>query len=525
MAPNHRDNLAQHIHISSADDLSYSVSASASSGINDTIQTIVTGRKCWKTMKGKGEVVWPPYLEAALVEGLEKYQPVESRTSRSFGRFPMRNKFISDYIFQVTGKRRTPKQVGSRLQQLRDTTEGKRILQQLSSRHMAMMQPKSAQAQSRADSAGDRSASAAASSSSSSPASPSTQRTRVPTSYVSIDVLPDRGTPPPRLPSLSSSPLIPSVAPSTLANFVPTPSSPTSPSSATGMGLGLNTSGPRVLRHIDPTVTFMSRAALQAYSSFKVMRSGVGSSQSPLHVERTDLELLSSSCMPGSQWSSEIECTFLYRTQFVPRFWDSLCRASDPSAYVVMQEIVRHGAAESEQYAPEDVLLSIIYQFNNVSATTPPLSPDSTSFSTDASRPGTAGSQFSSESTPELGSELDDMMMFSCPLDVPAISHHPHGSLSSSHALHHNADIKPPALIHADEDAYASLPPTPTSPFDFAPPGPGWHGAHHSPLAQPQSDCTRAMYGMAASMGSGMGGDVAIAGTGQYMSNFMGHYM
>lgn len=38
----------------------------------------------------------------------------------------MRNKFISDYIFNVTGKRRTPKQVGSRLQQLRDTAEGKR---------------------------------------------------------------------------------------------------------------------------------------------------------------------------------------------------------------------------------------------------------------------------------------------------------------------------------------------------------------------------------------------------------------
>lgn len=67
MPINHRENLAQHMHISSADDLSYSVSPS--SGINDTIQTIVTGRKCWKTMKGKGEVVWPPYLEAALVEG------------------------------------------------------------------------------------------------------------------------------------------------------------------------------------------------------------------------------------------------------------------------------------------------------------------------------------------------------------------------------------------------------------------------------------------------------------------------
>ena len=40
----------------------------------------------------------------------------------------MRNKFISDYILQVTGKHRTPKQVGSRLQQLRDTCEGKRSL-------------------------------------------------------------------------------------------------------------------------------------------------------------------------------------------------------------------------------------------------------------------------------------------------------------------------------------------------------------------------------------------------------------
>ena len=120
-------------------------------------------------------------------------------------------------------------------------------------------------------------------------------------------------------------PSMPPAIPSTLASFVPTPSSPTSPSSASGMGLGLNASGPRVLRHIDPTVTFMSRAALQAYSSFKVMKVGAGSSA--LHSEQTELELLSSSCMPGS-WSSEIECTFLYRTAFVPRFWDSLCRAS-----------------------------------------------------------------------------------------------------------------------------------------------------------------------------------------------------
>jgi hypothetical protein len=38
----------------------------------------------------------------------------------------MRNQYISDYIHRTTGKRRTAKQVGSRLQQLRETFEGKR---------------------------------------------------------------------------------------------------------------------------------------------------------------------------------------------------------------------------------------------------------------------------------------------------------------------------------------------------------------------------------------------------------------
>lgn len=58
--------------------------------------------------------------------GLEQYQPDDSRETRLLGRFPMRNRFISDYIFNKTGKRRTAKQVGSRLQQLRDTCGGKK---------------------------------------------------------------------------------------------------------------------------------------------------------------------------------------------------------------------------------------------------------------------------------------------------------------------------------------------------------------------------------------------------------------
>ena len=41
------------------------------------------------------------------------------RLNKLHDRFPMRNRFIPDYIFQITGK-----QVGSRLQQMRDTYKG-----------------------------------------------------------------------------------------------------------------------------------------------------------------------------------------------------------------------------------------------------------------------------------------------------------------------------------------------------------------------------------------------------------------
>ncbi|KIY46110.1 hypothetical protein FISHEDRAFT_23783, partial [Fistulina hepatica ATCC 64428] len=60
--------------------------------------------------------------------GLERYRPDDSRETRLLGRFPMRNKFISEYIYQKTGKRRTAKQVGSRLQQLRDTCGSGKLL-------------------------------------------------------------------------------------------------------------------------------------------------------------------------------------------------------------------------------------------------------------------------------------------------------------------------------------------------------------------------------------------------------------
>lgn len=156
--------LSDFVRMSAVDDLSYPLACDDRT--RDAVNTIVSGRKSWKTLKGKGEAVWPPYLEAALIEGpphpyppshahsshplsaLDKYRPETSRSTRSLSRFPNRNRFISDYIYHVTGKRRTAKQVGSRLQQLRDTCGGKRsqCFSRLSSRLFVLMSLHSSQA-------------------------------------------------------------------------------------------------------------------------------------------------------------------------------------------------------------------------------------------------------------------------------------------------------------------------------------------------------------------------------------------
>ncbi|KAG6878281.1 hypothetical protein C0993_009639 [Termitomyces sp. T159_Od127] len=132
-------------------DLSYQAPASQIAGM---AHTLVTGRKTWKTSKGKNEAVWPAHIEAALFDGkidlhlhmlsstadpnvptaLEKYRPASSGDPKLLRRFPKRNRFISDHIKKVTGKERTPKQVGSRLQQLRDTCQEEKVLKLLSRR-------------------------------------------------------------------------------------------------------------------------------------------------------------------------------------------------------------------------------------------------------------------------------------------------------------------------------------------------------------------------------------------------------
>lgn len=46
--------------MSTVDDLSYTPSAEEKS--RDAAQFVATGRRSWKTLKGKGEAVWPPLL-------------------------------------------------------------------------------------------------------------------------------------------------------------------------------------------------------------------------------------------------------------------------------------------------------------------------------------------------------------------------------------------------------------------------------------------------------------------------------
>ncbi|KAF9450075.1 hypothetical protein P691DRAFT_811215 [Macrolepiota fuliginosa MF-IS2] len=108
------------------DDLASTYTAAQSLAV--LYQRDATGRRCHKTLRGRGEAVWPPNLEAALITGLQVYSERHRVHMRHRGRFIGRNHFLSDYVKSITGRRRSAKQVGSRLQQLKDTCRQLEIL-------------------------------------------------------------------------------------------------------------------------------------------------------------------------------------------------------------------------------------------------------------------------------------------------------------------------------------------------------------------------------------------------------------
>ena len=151
------------------------------------------------------------------------------------------------------------------------------VLQQLSSRHIAMMQPKT-------EPTPEPSATAEA-------AAP----TGPPVNYLTIAVLPE--TPGSGYPSPALSPL---ADPSTSGSQPPRP-----------------------MRAIDPTVTFISRSSLNAYANVRVMRDGRA-----VWAEKTALRYLETRVLPAPVYPAQMECTHLYSTEVVPGFWSQLCECS-----------------------------------------------------------------------------------------------------------------------------------------------------------------------------------------------------
>ncbi|OCH88142.1 hypothetical protein OBBRIDRAFT_805572 [Obba rivulosa] len=400
-----RQKFAAHVRVSSVSDVSYDQATASGSG--EAVNTILSERKCWRVMRDKDEVVWPPPLEAALIEGLENYVPAESKSARGLGRFPMRNKFISEYILKKTGKHRTPKQVGSRIQQLRDTDAGKHILKILSDRHYELMHP-------RKKSHTPEPSSPLSLTELKGPSSPHSPGAHSTTTHVYLNVLGSDAADP---------------SPSSLSPY-------TSHHSISQHGSPLEWSAPRPLRAIDPTITFISPSmySLQAYS--RVFRGN-----QEIFTEVTPVSMCP--ILPEQQYAGmPAESRALYTTRLVPSYWAYLCAAMDPWEYTIEQQIVRRPdetCADPTQHA----ILSVVYHFVN-----PLLSP---SFAMDTSLAAT--SNLAAHASPLLGSLLCDFSL----LDAGVGS----GSSTDGSSPRSSGDSDSFFSEPLVDEGYASVPPSP----------------------------------------------------------------
>ncbi|KAJ3505305.1 hypothetical protein NLJ89_g7488 [Agrocybe chaxingu] len=316
------------------DDLSYTPSEEEKS--RDAAQILATGRRSWKTLRGKGEAVWPPLLEAALLEALEKYQPetIGSKSTKTLGRFPMRNKFISDYIFEITGKRRTPKQVGSRLQQLRDTCKGDKILNLIS--HRGTPETTSVSSTSECSPAASPSPSLSPS------PDPRPSGSNSPQTIVYVDIALQNEMWPTPIPSVhfvandSTTPQLIQLSPSLSASNALLPPGASS-----------------LLSSMCPSVEFPSHTGLALQSTFIVYMNG---SNSPIHTEVAPLKCISSP-MQRSGW--------LYSTDLVPSFWPVLCSCQDVSQYTILQKLRPIPAQSSvpSEAQSQTRNISVVYKF------------------------------------------------------------------------------------------------------------------------------------------------------------------
>ncbi|KAG2067920.1 hypothetical protein BDR04DRAFT_1057430 [Suillus decipiens] len=334
---------------------------SPSQSTKDIFRTILNVRKSWKTLKGNTEPVWPPYLEATMLKGLHEYEPVDSRETQILGRFPKRNHFISEYIYHKTGKYRSSKQIGSRLQQFRDTPEGRELIDSLTRcylstrsevgksrrfcphNHVFMGETMPSLDYLSVDSSGSD-ASSTSSEFAGSPI-PSTQYTTMPSSKQNN-------------PSDNRTPVYIDILPETSSFSSSSSSHSRVPSSKPPQGVAASQSSsnaPRRMRDIDPTVTFVSPSAVIGKSSYIILLDGA-----PIHSEDTKLE-----CVGPYFTGSSGDGPLLYSTGLVPKYWETLCRSPDPTVYTIIQDVYRApDPATSTRYSgrPRPVIIfSAIY--------------------------------------------------------------------------------------------------------------------------------------------------------------------
>ncbi|KAF8998095.1 hypothetical protein BDQ17DRAFT_1428602 [Cyathus striatus] len=335
----------------------------------------ITGRKMWKTLRErKSEAVWPPKLESALLEALKKYRPTSSRDPKQLQRFPKRNRFISDYVFQATGQRRTPKQVGSRLQQIRDTCSEEHILKLLTRPDLLPPPDEPLPAASFYEEGTSSHLLPPLINETPSPSytasvSPSSASYPLPTLSPAVAELGLDPEPTMQFDDMSfysATPPLPPPSPfvepaNVCIEFVTAmSSSPSDTMPLNSTTRHLKIVAPNPLWNFVPTVSFTSSTQLVVDECRAVARVFIGDSE--IHHEESEIAVL------GNR-----EDKWLYGSKLVPSYWVELCKTTgqDLSDCRILQVIENHSSSSEGSIKP---LFSIIYSFKHHPPPKPPAS-------------------------------------------------------------------------------------------------------------------------------------------------------
>ncbi|KAK7018170.1 TEA domain-containing protein [Favolaschia claudopus] len=254
----------------------------SSSGIQEPLHPMLEMRKIRRVTE-RGEAIWPLRLESALVEGLHHYQPTVCRETVMLKRYPGRNQFLSNYIFDKTGERRTPKQVASRLQQIREAPLDEEMHDLLFPCPYSSPRITSTAQLSAPDTC------------------PISQR-RQPT-VIPIDVLPE----PFSFPSYDS---VPQQLSSLIASRTPC-----------------------ALSCIDPTVTLISHAS---HAHMNVAQSQFIVYKDNHRAVHTETALVTSSI----DFSQPNGPQMLYAAKLVPEYWSTIVESPDPARFSILHQVM-----------------------------------------------------------------------------------------------------------------------------------------------------------------------------------------